>query len=263
MRHILRQLGADVFPLAVIPETGLDVEALHELPPDIDAIVVTPNHHYPLGAQLTTASRSALLSWAAETSTPVLEDDYDSEFHYERPPVTPLRALDPGGVTLIGSFSKLLTPGLRCGWIIGSTHLQSRLIATRDALDLPVSLIQQEALATYLREGGLTRHVARRRREYRHRRSLLHDAFRDNSEVAIAALQGGLHAVVTFNADAATIHNELTHHGIHTALLSDYYIKQPAPQGLVIGYAAATGMDFATALAHIVRVISSALTHER
>ena len=261
VRQILRQIGAEVIPIPADPKTGLDTASLSELSSPVDAIVVTPNHHYPLGAQLSTASRSRLLRWAAETGTAVIEDDYDSEFHYGRPPVTPLRALDPNLVTLIGSFSKLLTPGLRCGWMIGSTALQPRLIETRDALDLPVSHIQQEALATYLGEGAMTRHVARRRREYRHRRSLIQDAFRDHEQVKLTGLEGGLHAVLTFTANATDVHKELTRRGVRTALLSDYYIQQPAPHGLVVGYAAVSGIELATALAHILQAIPG--THER
>ena len=261
MRQVLQQIGAEVIPIPADPKTGLDIASLSELASNIDAIVVTPNHHYPLGAQLSTASRSRLLRWAAETGTAVIEDDYDSEFHYGRPPITPLRARDPNLVTLIGSFSKLLTPGLRCGWMVGSAALQQRLIETREALDLPVSLVQQEALATYLGQGAMTRHVARRRREYRHRRSLIQDAFRDHEQIKLTGMEGGLHAVLTFTANATDVHEELTRRGIRTALLSDYYIQQPAPQGLVIGYAAATGIELATALTHILRAIPS--THER
>ncbi|WP_431795110.1 PLP-dependent aminotransferase family protein [Microbacterium enclense] len=200
VRTILSRVGVEAVPLPVTLDGGLDLDAV-ERHPDLDAIVVTPHHHYPLGSRMDATARARLLSWARKTGAVVIEDDYDSEFPHGRAPLPPLRLLDSQGVALIGTVSKLLSPAVRCGWIIASGAVRERLGDARADLDLPVSAVLQHALALYLGEGSLARHTARRRRDYRHRRRLVLEALERVDGVEVAAMNGGLHAVVLFGGE--------------------------------------------------------------
>ncbi|WP_022879736.1 PLP-dependent aminotransferase family protein, partial [Microbacterium sp. B19] len=201
VRTILDRLGIEMVPLPVTLDAGWDMDAI-EQHRDLDAVVVTPHHHYPLGSRLDAAARARLIGWAREHGTVVIEDDYDSEFPHGRAPLPPLRLLDPAGVVLIGTLSKVLTPALRFGWIVASGEMRDRLREVRADLDLAVSAVTQEALAAYLADGSLARHVARRRRDYRHRRQLVLEALGSTVGLTLTAMNGGLHAVALL-VDAA------------------------------------------------------------
>lgn len=202
VRTILARVGVEAVPLPVTVEGGLDLDVV-ERHGDLDAIVVTPHHHYPLGSRMDATARARLLAWARRTGTVVIEDDYDSEFPHGRAPLPPLRLLDSRGVALVGTVSKLLSPALRCGWIVAAGDVRDRLSAARADLDLPVSSVLQHALALYLAEGSLARHTARRRRDYRHRRRLVLEALQSIEGVELTAMNGGLHAVVLFGGSGA------------------------------------------------------------
>lgn len=243
VRRILRRLGVEAVPVPVLLATGLDLEAV-ERHRDLDAFIVTPHHHYPLGSRLDAEARGRLLAWADREDAVVIEDDYDSEFPHGRAPLPPLHLLDPARVVLIGSLSKTLTPAVRCGWVVATGAVGERMREARDDLDLPVSLVQQHALALYLAEGSLARHTARRGREYRHRRRLLLEAFAGVPGVELAATDGGLHAVALLpgrgeDAERAVV-ADLAERGIRVAPLASYVWEGAAtslPAGIVFGYA--------------------------
>jgi GntR family transcriptional regulator/MocR family aminotransferase len=243
VHRILRRLGIEAVPVPVRLGAGLDLDAV-ERQHDLDAFIVTPHHHYPLGSRLDAEARARLLAWADREDVVVIEDDYDSEFPHGRAPLPPLHMIDPARVVLIGSLSKTLTPAVRCGWLVATGEVGERMRAARGDLDLPVSLVQQHALALYLAEGSLARHTARRRREYRHRRRLLLEAFSGVPGVDLAATDGGLHAVALLpgrgeDAERAIV-ADLTERGIRVAPLASYVWEGAAtslPAGIVFGYA--------------------------
>ena len=267
VRTILQRLGIIAVPVPVRVGSGLDLDALARQR-GLDALIVTPNHHYPLGSRLDAEQRARLLTWAVREDVIVIEDDYDSEFPHGRAPLPPLSLLDPSRVVLIGSLSKILTPALRCGWVVASGPVGELIRATREDIDLPVSLVQQRALALYLAEGDLARHTARRRRDYRHRRGLLLEAFADAPGVELAATDGGLHAVVLLpGRDVAVeraIVGELAARGVLVESLSRYAVGEDSParsSGIVFGYAEpstvvlleAVGVMLTVLRAHIAR----------
>nr|WP_281369434.1 PLP-dependent aminotransferase family protein [Microbacterium proteolyticum] len=243
VRRILRRLGVEAVPVPVRLGAGLDLDAV-ERQRDLDAFIVTPHHHYPLGSRLDAEARARLLAWADREDVVVIEDDYDSEFPHGRAPLPPLHMIDPARVVLIGSLSKTLTPALRLGWVVATGEVGERMRAARGDLDLPVSLVQQHALAMYLAEGSLARHTARRRREYRHRRRLLLEAFSGASGIELAATDRGLHAVALLpgrgeDAERAVV-ADLAERGIRVAPLASYVVEGGAtslPAGIVFGYA--------------------------
>lgn len=261
VHRILRRLGIEAVPVPVRLGAGLDLDAV-ERQRDLDAFIVTPHHHYPLGSRLDAEARARLLAWADREDVVVIEDDYDSEFPHGRAPLPPLHMIDPARVVLIGSLSKTLTPAVRCGWLVATGEVGERMRAARDDLDLPVSLVQQHALALYLAEGSLARHTARRRREYRHRRRLLLEAFSGVPGVDLAATDGGLHAVALLpgrgeDAERAIV-ADLAERGIRVAPLASYIWEGAAsslPAGIVFGYAAPSTVVLVEAIEGMLAVL--------
>jgi GntR family transcriptional regulator/MocR family aminotransferase len=124
-----------------------------------------------------------------------------------------------------------------------------QLKALREELDTPVSGILQTALAHYIWAGGLSRHISRARREYAHRRGLLFDRLGSRPDLELAALDGGLHAVLRFqHVDAAKLADGALHRGVRVATLAAYYAERSAENGIVIGYGAPRDLELAKAL---------------
>ncbi|MDP4507362.1 MocR-like pyridoxine biosynthesis transcription factor PdxR [Nonomuraea turcica] len=188
-RPLLRRAGAHLVPVPV-DEEGLDVRRLSG-----DAVLVTPAHQYPTGVVLSPARRAALMEWAAAGNRVILEDDYDAEFRFDRDPVGCLQGLAPERVVLSGSVSKALAPGLRMGWVAAPAELAEAIRRARGEQDLGSPVIEQYALAHFLRTGGYDKHLRRMRREYRRRRDALVAALAaDLPEVQVKGIEAGLHA---------------------------------------------------------------------
>ncbi|MEV0200906.1 PLP-dependent aminotransferase family protein [Nonomuraea sp. NPDC050691] len=195
---LLRRAGADLLPVPV-DERGLDVAALRDRP--ARAVLVTPAHQYPTGVVLSPARRAALVEWAREADAIVLEDDYDAEFRFDRDPVGCLQGLAPDRVVLAGSVSKALAPGLRLGWVVAPPALAGAIRLARGEFDLGSPVIEQYALAGFLRTGGYDRHLRRMRREYRRRRDALVRALAEHlPEVRVRGIEAGLHACLDLPA---------------------------------------------------------------
>ncbi|MGV9303639.1 MocR-like pyridoxine biosynthesis transcription factor PdxR [Nonomuraea sp. NPDC004354] len=185
---LLRRSGSELVPIPVDAE-GLDVTALD----GVAAVLVTPAHQYPTGVVLSPARRAALMEWGGM----VLEDDYDAEFRFDRDPVGCLQGLAPDRVILSGSVSKSLAPGLRLGWIAAPLDLADAVRRARAEFDLGSPVVEQYALAHFLRSGGYDRNLRRMRREYRKRRDALARALAEHlPEVSVGGIEAGLHVFV-------------------------------------------------------------------
>lgn len=165
--------GARVCPVPV-DDQGLRPAALEALG-TLRLAYLTPNHQYPTGVVTSLPRRLALLDWARRHEAWLIEDDYDGEYRLDRAPLPPLAALDPETrrTLYIGSFSKLLFPGLRLGYLVAPLSWLPRLAHLRSLLDRQPSVAEQATLAAFMAEGHFQRHVRRMRRLARERR----DAF--------------------------------------------------------------------------------------
>ena len=185
--------------IAAVPvdEEGLVVD---QLPGDAKIIYVTPSHQFPTGAVMSLRRRIALLDWAAAHGAVVVEDDYDSEFRYADRPLEPLQSLDPDGlVVYVGSFSKILHPMLRVGYLIAPTTLQTSLSTAKQLTDWQGDATTQGALARFLHEGQLSAHLRRSLKVYRARRDALLSelsALADDGLVEVLPSAAGLHVCV-------------------------------------------------------------------
>lgn len=230
----------------------------------IDVVMVTPSHQYPLGGVMPLATRQRLLAWAAAEDVLVVEDDYDSEFRHTGAPLPALAAIDSAGVVVhIGSFSKMLNPQLRTGYLVTPPHgvVADRLRAVRDARGAAVAVPVQDAVARLLATGAVRRHIARMRRDYAHKRELVQRMLSGIRGVHVGALAGGLHAVVTWDGAAngagsgPDLVTRLEAQGVEVAALEAYAVDgaHPAADGIVLGYGHVSATALGAALEVIVR----------
>ncbi|PWC05964.1 hypothetical protein DCE94_05450 [Agromyces badenianii] len=261
-RRTLERRGAGTAPVEVDAD-GLVVDALRRMPRAPDAVMVTPSHQYPLGGRLPVATRLELLAWARAAGALVIEDDYDSEFRHLGPPLPALASLasrdDAGRVVLVGSFSKVLTPWLRLGYLVlppagANPALREAIAGTRADETCPVPGIAQEAVAALLASGAVRRHIAVSRREYAHRRRLVLTALDGLRGAPLSGLDGGLHAVVEMRdaAASAAVVARLGSEGIGVVPLSDYSaVPGEERSGIVFGYAAPSDTQLVEGLSRI------------
>jgi GntR family transcriptional regulator / MocR family aminotransferase len=165
--------GCRLVPVPVDNE-GLDVAVGIKRCRKAQAAFVTPSHQFPLGVTMSASRRLRLLDWAQNTGSWIIEDDYDSEYRYESLPIPSLQGLDAGArVIYIGTFSKVLFPSLRLGYVVVPSDLVDRFLSIRRAVDIGPPSFYQEVLAEFISEGHFARHVRRMRVLYRERRSAL------------------------------------------------------------------------------------------
>lgn len=167
--------GAKVVPIP-LDAKGLRIEPLERLAQAgrIRAVYVTPHHQFPTTVTLSAGRRLRLLELARKSRFAVIEEDYDHEFHYDGRPVLPLASADKWGVVAyVGTFSKVLAPGLRTGYIVAPRPLLTNVIAHRLYIDVHGDRVVESALAELIEEGEVQRHIRRVRREYASRRDLL------------------------------------------------------------------------------------------
>ncbi|MBV9444562.1 MAG: PLP-dependent aminotransferase family protein [Streptosporangiaceae bacterium] len=184
-----------------VDEEGVVVSALAAS--GAQAVVVTPAHQSPTGVVLSAARRHALVEWARREDGYVIEDDYDSEFRYDKEPVGALQGLAPDQVFLVGTASKALAPAVRLGWVLAPSPLAGTVAGEKEMSDRGSCTLDQLALATLLTSGRYDRHLRRMRAVYAGRRAALVDAFaRHSPSVRLTGLAAGFQAVAPLPASA-------------------------------------------------------------
>jgi GntR family transcriptional regulator / MocR family aminotransferase len=177
-----------------VDDLGADVAALAASGAEV--VVVTPAHQSPTGVVLAPSRRHALVEWATRTGAFIVEDDYDSEFRYDREPIGVLQGLAPDRVFTIGTASKALAPAVRLGWILAPRALAAGVAAEKLLSDRGSSTLDQLTLAALMRSGRYDRHLRRMRSIYAQRRAQLMTALaRHAPAVRLTGLAAGFHAV--------------------------------------------------------------------
>ena len=232
--------GAELVPIPVDDE-GIDVAALAALRQRVRTVYVTPSHQYPLGASMSAARRLALLDWAANHDAWVIEDDYDSEYRYVSRPLGALQGMDSQDhVVYVGTFSKVLFPALRMGYLVVPPKLWEAFLDARDALDVFSPSLYQLALAEFIQEGHFARHLRRMRGIYLGRRQALLDGIDRycSKTLTVVNADAGLH-VATLLANGAydaTVIRSMRAEGLTAVGLSSCYVAPPRKQGLLLGF---------------------------
>lgn len=248
VRRIASLTGASIVPVPVDGE-GLDTGQLPEDDPAIRLACITPSHQYPTGAILPLSRRLELLAWAERTGALIYEDDYDGELRYDSRPVPALAAIatagnGPNNVIYSGSFSKVLFPALRLGYIVLPPDLVGPFADAKATVDRHAPTLNQAVVAAFITEGHFERHLAKMRRIYSRR----HDALVTAMDKHLAGIvyrdesmrSAGLHILTHFDVDMTESELEALAfaNGIGLEGASKCYITPPETPHIFMGYAA-------------------------
>ena len=241
-RDALLRAHAKITPVPV-DEEGLQVSIGKTKCPSAALCYVTPSHQYPLGMTLSASRRMELLEWAHTKRRWVIEDDYDSEFRYTGQPIASLQSLAPDRVIYIGTFSKVMFPALRVGYVVLPTSLVESFRAARDASDIFSATLYQSVLAEFIRDGRFSSHLRRMRAIYMTRRADLIELLKpfESYGCRILSAPAGLHLVLDLPPgwrDSAIV--ELAaKEGVIAAPVSECCLKSKK-NGLILGYGGTT-----------------------
>ncbi len=246
-----------------VDDSGLDVAAGRRAAPDAVCAAVTPSHQYPLGVTMSLARRLELLEWAETAGAWIVEDDYDSEYRYAGRPLSALQGLDGGDrVIYVGTFSKVLFPALRLGYVVVPEALIEPFSRLRATVDDHPALAMQPVLAAFFEDGHFAAHVRRMRGLYAERQAALLAALERHAAGILTAApdDAGMHLVAALGADFVGDDRQAAARaaatGFRTPSLSSYYAGGDGDrQGLVLGYAGLA----ATEIEHGVAGLAAAL----
>lgn len=241
-REVLALTGGQAVPVPV-DEEGLNVAQGIKLCRKVRAAFVTPSHQFPLGVTMSAARRLQLIEWAQSSGAWILEDDYDSEFRYESMPIASLQGLDHNSrVIYIGTFSKVLFPALRLGYVVVPADLVDRFHAVRRLLDLGPATLYQDVLTDFIREGHFARHIRRMRVHYGELRSVLVDCLKRElgNQVEVLGGEAGMHVTLTLTGRGRDkeISERAARQNISLWPLSPSYMSNAVRQGFILGFGA-------------------------
>jgi GntR family transcriptional regulator/MocR family aminotransferase len=256
-RDTAEAAGAEVVDIGV-DRDGLQVGAVRRS--EVDAVVTTPAHQFPIGVTLAPERRAALLAWARETDGLVIEDDYDGEFRYDRQPVGALQALDPEHAVYAGTASKALAPGLRLAWLVLPPSLLTAVRDEKACDDGSNPVHDQLALAEVIRRHDLDRHLRTVRQRYRRRRDRLLAAIAEHAPgVRVSGIAAGLHAVVELPLPGPSEEEVVAaaaERGIAVAGLGTmHHTAEAGRPALVVGYAAPPEHGYAAAIDALAKLL--------
>lgn len=226
-----------------------------------DLIFITPSHQFPMGGILPLPRRIALTEFARRSGAYLLEDDYDSAFTYDGQPLNSLFELDDERVIHVGTFSKVLFPSIRLGYLVVPKHLVSRMRELKRLSDHHSNSVYQLALMRFIENGDLDRHIRRMKKEYQKRLDLLiellHEYF--GSQVSIHGASAGMHIVAEFDNVEFTEQriNELLNSGVYVVPVERHSLtKGSHANQIIMGYAGLTRDDLIFGLDILKKAIS-------
>ncbi|NVK57037.1 MAG: PLP-dependent aminotransferase family protein [Alteromonadaceae bacterium] len=252
-KYLFEAAGAHVIDVP-IDKHGICVD---QIPQNIDCVYVTPSHQFPMGMPLSLERRAALLCLAKERGMVVIEDDYDSEIQLSRTPMDAMKTMDNhGSVFYLGTFSKVMYPGVRTGFILAPAWAKEALITVRFLHSWCNPIVIQRALADFIICGHLRRHIAAMSRRYRLRHKILFQAMQKQSTWFTAvSVRAGVHA--TYLVDPSVCASTLSEHaaqvGIGVRALSQFTEPRlssdiPVPNALAFGLGCVNSKDISNAV---------------
>ena len=237
-----RSVGAQVCPVPVDSE-GLNFEAGTKRWPRPRMIYITPGHQFPLGVTMSLSRRLSLLEWARRSRAMIFEDDYDSEYRYSGRPIPALQGLDKSSVVIFaGSFSLVLFPSLRLGYVVVPTDMVDIFAAAASVSTHHPPLLDQAILCDFIREGHFARHIRRMRQLYGERLAVLIEEAREKlgGSLEIGDIEAGLRTVgwLKPGIPADQVARAAAQHDVEVVPLSRYGSGRSPRNGLVLGFAA-------------------------
>lgn len=236
--------GAKLAPVEVDAH-GLNVRAAIQHAGEARLAYLTPSHQFPLGMTMSLSRRRELLEWASRSGAWIFEDDYDSEFRYTHRPLPALQGLDTNDCVIYsGSFSKVLFPGLRLGYLVVPRTMLDTFLRVRFLTDVHPSTITQAVLADFIAEGHFERHLRRMRRLYHERQQALVRSARLHlaDVLQVQPSDGGMHLVgwLPPGVDDRQATRAARDRGLVVAPLSFFATRRQPRGALVLGYAGLT-----------------------
>jgi len=259
-RHVVLSAGCRIVPVPVDPE-GLDVAAGIKRCRNARAAFVAPSHQFPLGVTMSASRRLRLLDWARQAGAWIIEDDYDSEYRYGSKPVASLQGLDDSSrVIYIGTFSKVLFPSLRIGYLVLPPDLVDHFLSMRQAMDVSPPYLYQAVLADFIGEGHFSRHIRRMRTLYGERRGILVESLQREfgSVLRIVGDMAGMHLAVSLpkGANDREIANRAAQESLWLWPLSSTYIAKSARHGFILGFGSTTASEIPAAVRHMRAILA-------
>ncbi|MFI6599457.1 PLP-dependent aminotransferase family protein [Nonomuraea sp. NPDC050536] len=258
----VRRAGLNPVPVPV-DDQGMVVDELRRTA--ATTVILTPAHQTPTGVVLAPARRQELLRWAEEHDGVMIENDYDSEFRYDRRPVGALQGLAPDRVVMIGTVSKSLGPSLRLGWILAPSHLAPAIAEEKRRSDLGSPGLDQLALTRLIESGRYDAHLRRMRRAYAAKRVALAEALRRHApHLRLTGLDAGLHAAATLpeGTDEAAIIAAARRRSIHLHGMQRYRVhRAPAPPAIVFGFGDLNEHAIRSGIARIADLLLPSTSH--
>jgi GntR family transcriptional regulator / MocR family aminotransferase len=239
-RQLFLAHGATLRTLPVM-DGGVSIEGLSA---PARLVHLTPSHQFPTGVSMSLARRLEWIEWARTSGAVLLEDDYDSEYRYSGPPLPAMHGLADGAgidsaIIYIGTFSNVMFRGLRVGYLVVPKDLVEPFRVAKWLADRHTPLVEQAALADFLNEGHLERHVRRMRRLYKRRRDALLESL-DRHFGRRAFVRGdaaGLHMTVRFSG-AGNLVAHAAQHDVHLSSSDIYYMARPTRSEFILGFSA-------------------------
>ena len=256
MRAAFAAAGATVVPVEVDGE-GL---VLERLPPRVSVICVCPSHQFPLGVAMSARRRKALVDFARTHGAIIVEDDYDGEFRYDGSPLQALRASDPADVVFyVGTFSKCMLPSLRLGFIVAPRWAMQALVVAKNCLDWHCPTLIQLAVAEFIVQGHLARHVRKMRHLYQKRRQALSATLQRDFRQSLEPIPSfyGMHiaAIARTDLNLERAADALLDSRVRIHTLARYYLGTQQKAGLVFGYGTADVAQIERGLALLRKVL--------
>ncbi|WP_026395808.1 PLP-dependent aminotransferase family protein [Acetobacterium malicum] len=266
--YTLRNNGVIIKTIPV-DENGIVTAALPEKPPKL--IFTTPSHQFPTGVVLSIKRRIELIEYARKHNCLIVEDDYDSEFRYEGNPIQSLQNLDPERVIYVGTFSKILSPALRMGYLVLPECLVAEMQNEKYVADIHSPVLEQLTLAKFIEAGYLTQHIRKMKGIYLKRRNHLEACLKEKfgEDVSVTGTRSGMHLVAAFKSIVfdAELRKALNEKQIFVTTLGDYFLndnvnsgqaKKAGDQALVLGYGNTDLKAIEEGIAGIAQVVRAA-----
>ncbi|GAA3928704.1 PLP-dependent aminotransferase family protein [Litoribacillus peritrichatus] len=268
-RKAVQANGGQVIGLPVSSQ-GLDLDFLPKAPSG-KVMYITPTHQYPMGGIMPLGNRMKLLQWAADHGVWVLEDDYDSEYHYEHKPIAAIQGLGlKEQVLYIGSFSKVMFPGLRLGYLVVPERLVDACVKAKNFMSGHSPILEQAATAEFIQSGLFIRHLRQMRVLYQDKHNEMLRACKTHLADFMTAIYtgAGMHLVLVFKGALQDNHTSdvkvveaMALRGIQGGALSSYYVEKHRENGLVLGFSNTNVADIERGVLRIRQAVEACLDH--
>lgn len=242
-----------------LDEQGFDVAKAFAESPEAKVAYVTPSHQYPIGMPLSMSRRLALLDWARQNNTWVVEDDYDSELRYAGHPFPAMQGMDSQRVIYMGTFSKVLAPSLRLGYLVVPDCLIDAFTGARALLGRHSSMTEQHILAAYMQEGYFETHIKRINAVYKSRRKYLIEALKSKiPALQIQPADQGMHIVVWLpeGSDDVDLSKVAMSAGVATRPISPMCSTTNKQSGLMLGFGGFTEQQLEVAVDKLAKILT-------